>query len=703
MKGLSLAVRAFVLSIIWFTVSAAPSSASAERIGGLRPITSNDLVELRDVEGFVASPDGRYLAFHLRVADIALNDYEAQWYILDIHSGGAPVSVGDAGRIGPRANMDGFKVGTLRPTSAAKWSPDSRYIAYLKEKNGEIQLWLSDVKTRVQRQLTHNASDLVDFWWDSGGAGLYFTTFQYTRGQRIENEISDAADGYLYDQRFTPQYSVTPRSIRQVSGQIWVFDLTASKERIATPAESKEHERLSTAVTLDGFPNARNVSLASNAPQAAWAQPLDLHEDGAVPIHPMVRLMAGPIGRPEEAKECTDLACSGLIYDIWPNADATEVYFSRREGHNNTNFGYYSWNTVDATVRPLFSRKDEWLTNCTKSSDSLVCAYETPVAPRQVAEVQLLDGSFRILYNPNPHFEKIQMGEVRRINWTNENAPWAKEAFAHLVLPTDYESSKKYPLVITQYYSQGFLRGGVGDEYPVHLFAANGIAVLSVERPIPWEMTTVISDPEELQRKMFTSIPNDWDIGLQSIESGLNAAIATGLIDSKRVGITGLSDGAVKAFHALVTSDRYAAASVSGTGWDPILFFTTDFEHRRMLKSYGFRDPYALGETLWRQVSPIHNIDRINAPILLQVSDHELVHAAQTITMLSERGKKYEAYVFPAEYHKKWQPQHRYAIYNRNVDWFMFWFLNHEDPADEKADQYHRWRELRRTSQQSMN
>ena len=52
--------------------------------------------------------------------------------------------------------------------------------------------------------------------------------------------------------------------------------------------------------------------------------------------------------------------------------------------------------------------------------------------------------------------------------------------------------------------------------------------------------------------------------------------------------------------------------------------------------------------------------------------------------------------IFGNEGHIKNQPQHRYEIYQRNVDWFDFWLLDKEDPDPAKADQYKRWRKLKK-------
>jgi hypothetical protein len=53
-------------------------------------------------------------------------------------------------------------------------------------------------------------------------------------------------------------------------------------------------------------------------------------------------------------------------------------------------------------------------------------------------------------------------------------------------------------------------------------------------------------------------------------------------------------------------------------------------------------------------------------------------------------------FIYANEEHLKNKPKHRYEIYERNVDWLNFWLKDKEDPALAKAEQYTRWRKLRR-------
>ncbi|MFS6674120.1 hypothetical protein, partial [Staphylococcus aureus] len=54
-----------------------------------------------------------------------------------------------------------------------------------------------------------------------------------------------------------------------------------------------------------------------------------------------------------------------------------------------------------------------------------------------------------------------------------------------------------------------------------------------------------------------------------------------------------------------------------------------------------------------------------------------------------------DVYAFPNEPHQKFQPRHKLAVYERNLDWFLFWLKGYEDPDPTKAAQYARWQSMR--------
>ena len=97
----------------------------------------------------------------------------------------------------------------------------------------------------------------------------------------------------------------------------------------------------------------------------------------------------------------------------------------------------------------------------------------------------------------------------------------------------------------------------------------------------------------------------------------------------------------------------------------------------------------------WKPQSLALNADHIDTPLLMQLADREYILALEGFTALREFEKPVEMYVYPDEYHYKWQPAHRLAVYERNVDWFDFWLRGRTDPDSAKASQYQRWEAMR--------
>jgi len=66
------------------------------------------------------------------------------------------------------------------------------------------------------------------------------------------------------------------------------------------------------------------------------------------------------------------------------------------------------------------------------------------------------------------------------------------------------------------------------------------------------------------------------------------------------------------------------------------------------------------------------------------------------------RSHHMDLYVFPDEPHQKFQPRHKLAVYNRNLDWFRFWLQGYEDSAVSKRAQYVRWRAMQKRPGQKL-
>src|SRR5690606_19014604 len=97
----------------------------------------------------------------------------------------------------------------------------------------------------------------------------------------------------------------------------------------------------------------------------------------------------------------------------------------------------------------------------------------------------------------------------------------------------------------------------------------------------------------------------------------------------------------------------------------------------------------------WRLVSPIWDIAALDTPLLMQVPESEVRNLIELHTKLKLAGKPTELVAFADEIHLKYQPVHKRAVYDRNLDWYRFWLKGEEDADPAKSGQYERWRSYR--------
>ncbi len=89
----------------------------------------------------------------------------------------------------------------------------------------------------------------------------------------------------------------------------------------------------------------------------------------------------------------------------------------------------------------------------------------------------------------------------------------------------------------------------------------------------------------------------------------------------------------------------------------------------------------------------------MDTPLLLQLASTEFRSSLSTVDALQRYRQPVDLRIFPDEYHIKWQPAHRLAIYRRNVCWFEYW-LGKPSELCGKED-LDRWDRLRQPPSQT--
>ena len=683
------------------------SSAAADRprdpdeqVGSPRPITAADLLSLQTIDGLAVSADGRHLAFQLRQAEVSTNSHRVGWYVADAVTRRPATYVGDGGDPIMVHGPSGIRRGIFR-AGPARWSPDNRWITYRLQKRGEVQIWRSSADGAVQEQLTRNAADVQSFEWAPDGSRIFFLVGR-PRLEMAEVDRKEGQRGYIFDASFAPFYAPTPLwgicmdhphnrmpKRRACKTALWVLDMKTGIERQATAADKAEYEALFRSVgRLEGGADTRDIRSvyrSADGVSVAWLE----NEDPTVYPGRGAPLTIFASTAPEE--RCGAPECKGYFSGLWWRDDLKEIFFVRREGIALSTIGLYAWKPSEQNVRTIL-RTEDLVSDCHFVGNRAICLRSGPTHPERIVAIDLISGTEQTLVDPNPRFHGIGFTNVEKIEWQDG---FSNDTFGHLVYPAGYREGRQYPLVVVQYRSRGFLLGGTGNEYPIHLLAANGFAVLSFDRPSDWRNMGRLDDEarEQNQDKRWIYKRRR---ALTALEIILDRLDDRGIIDPDRVGITGLSDGSETAFFSLIHSDRFAAAVVSGGTWEPArLDLAGQTAWFDFMQRIGLGRPGGPHSINWPHVSISLNTRHVMAPILMQVADHEMLLSLSTYTSLKEADKPVEMLVFPDEYHIKWQPRHRYNIYRRNVQWFKFWFMDQEDPNPVDPEQYVRWRKLR--------
>lgn len=664
-----------------------------------RLLDYEDLVQITDLgvssaddfDGLGVSPDGESVAIEARRASIQDNTVIIRWLVVTL---GSPVSVKDVGDGGEPIpflwhGLDNGNSFAQRP----RWSPDSTQFAYRARHGGEIQLWRSDRRGSATQQLTHSAGDVLSFLWSRDGKKIYYTVSE-SRTIIAARFREEAARGFHFDDRFRPLYTRVPLSheldFGKTDGTLWTYEIEAEHERLATPLESKEYSGLR-GVEDPGIPYISWVRSAVRGSSKVWLE--DLRPDKTLGINsPRTLVVLRSSGRGRAV--CRDMKCTGRFKGLWISDDGRDAWFLRWENaYDYGDLGLYRWHVGAARVVEIL-RTSDLIEGCARLGLELICSRESATIPRELVSIALGSGLLTTLYNPNPEFSHFAFGEVSPLSWRDPAT--GADGFGHLVKPVGYVAGRQYPLLVVQYRSRGFLRGGTGDEYPIHIFSGHGFVVLSYHEPDEWELMPKVKNEIELNERRRADQYARREV-LSVLDAGIDKLQREGIVDSNRIGITGVSEGGETVAYGLIhMQGRFAAASVNATYWNPNMFYLVGPKVLPLLRSFGLDAPESLDAlNAWQPISVGMNARTISTPLLIHASDSELLPETETFEALRGLSKPVDMYVFPNEHHIKSQPVHRLSIYRRNVQWFDFWLQNREDPMPVDPDQYRRWRTLR--------
>lgn len=323
---------------------------------------------------------------------------------------------------------------------------------------------------------------------------------------------------------------------------------------------------------------------------------------------------------------------------------------------------------------------------------------QDPNTPPALYAVENTTGREKLIKDLNPQLRKeLTLGRVELVHWkAADGRPWT----GLLYYPVHYEQGHRFPLVIQThgYSAKDFnLDGGFATMFAAQPLANRDIAVLQINAPDD-DMADVDGTPREPEAAMA------------GYEGAIQEFTKDGLVDPDKVGVVGFSRTGWHVEYALTHSKfRFAAAEVADNmDGSYVQNALSEYTSPSELEADNGSIPIGIGLETWLRVAPGFNTDKIHTPLRMEIDSAPFTSSVldmwEIFNNLRYLRKPVELFVIPdIEHgvHILQNPAQRLASQGATVDWFRFWLKGEEDPNPAKAEQYARWRELRKLQEEN--
>lgn len=668
--------RSVLFSIVF---AAAPFAAAQETTSPTR-LTNDHYFDFETVNDAQISPDGAHIVYVRRQANKIEDRWETSIWIL---------------------NADGSQHRFLAKGAAPRWSHDGKRILYIAEgepRGSQIFVRWIDAEGPAT-QVTHATESIGDAHWSPDGKWIAYSMFvpakenwnismpaapqgaKWTGAPRVVDTLHYRQDrvGFLQD-GYTHLFVVSADggAPRQITNDQWTagagelrsgvpMDWTPDGNSIVFEADRSAKADLDYQISellVADVSSGHMRELVSAA--GSWSRPA-VSPDGKMvaftgyphsgATHSVADLYVIPLAGGEMKK------ISGN-YDRDPvnlhwTGNSSGVYFDAEDhGSRNVEYAAVSGGAVKAVTTGTHV-----LTLDSTSSDLMAAGTITdPDHPADIVMYSLSHpDQMKTLTAVNAGLlAGKHLAKTEEINFTSSGAAKVQ---GWVVKPPDFDSSKKYPLIL-EIHGGPYSMYNVGFNYMFQNFAANDFVVLYVNPRGSTGYGTAFSGGID------HNYPGpDYD----DLMAGVDAAVSKGFVDTSRMYVSGCSGGGVLSSWVIGHTDRFAAAAVrcpvidwmSMTGNTDIPLFTYSF----------FKKPFWEDASEWLSHSSVMSAGHVTTPTLLMtgVLDRRtpMPQTEEFYAALKVRGVPVKLLQFEGEYHGTGS---RPSNFIRTQLYMMSWF-----------------------------
>ncbi len=656
-----------------------------------------DWLSMQSVGAPVMAPDGAGVAYPVTTADWENNRYDTEIWLA--RPGSAPFQI----------------TATEKESSTSpRWSPDSRWIAFLADRGDGRQLFLIRAAGGEARRLTNVKGGITDFAWAPDGSRMAFTSAgpegdeivarrkvfgEYT----VENEdfrltrlfIISADTG---SQRFTAASCVRPPATRGADSA------AAACVPVAVPAALPIDANVG---SFAWSPDSRRIAFTHTPnPLLSFGGLADISvvDVASRTVRPLVAgpgADSDPVWSPDGTRVLFSTAAGDTASSYYRNSRLAVVSANGGATTILTNtFDENPGSTVwlpsgirflaaQGTVQRLFSLDAATgATRAVLSSPAVVRSTSFSRDGTSVAyigeDATTLPEIYRTTLTAAAAPVKLTSMTAQTTGWalgTREVVSWASKDGARiegvLYKPANYDPARRHPLLVAIHGGPtGISRPvlGYGSVYPITQFLAKGAVVLMPN----YRGSAGYGEKFRSLNVRNLGVGDAWDV-----LSGVDSMIARGIADSTRMGSMGWSQGGYISAFLTTTSTRFKAVSVGAGISDWTTYYVSTDIHpftRQYLQATPWSDP-----EIYAKTSPITYVKQARTPTLIQHGELDrrvpIANAYQLYQALQDVGVPTRLVVYKGFGHGITKPREQLAASWHNWEWFSKYIWNETTPA----------------------
>jgi len=644
-----------------------------------RPLTPDDIFELKTVSDPRISPDGAWVAYTVSAMDRKEDTSDTDIYMVST-GGGAPIRL----------------TSSKKPESGPRWSPDGRYLAFTSARDGKkSQVYLLDRRGGEAQAITEYKTGASAVAWSPDSSKLAVLVSdpdpKDTDGDSTPASSENAkkpkphvitrlqfmrdGEGYLTD----------------VKRHIHVFDIaTKSDIEIAhdryddgAPVWSPDGNLIAFSANRTENPDANDNSDIFVVEPKAGAKPRAVTtyqgSDGSPVFSPDSKLIAYTQGGdPKDIWYAMNNiaivpAAGGASKILTPTLDrsvsrpqftpdGTKVLFLLEDG-GNVHLARVAAGGGEVE-RVLAGERDINAFDVAKTGDIALLESQ----PQQPSEIFWIPAARRgpvsavppqLTHVNDAFLAKIALGHVERFKAKSADGTMID---AYLTRPTAPPGNGvKLPTILR-------IHGGPVSQYSTgfnldwQMLAAQGFAVVAANP----------RGSSGYGRDFSRAIWADWgNKDYEDVMAAVDTAIAMGVADPDRLGVGGWSYGGILTDHVIAKTTRFKAAISGASEFNYLANYGNDHYQRQWEAELGL--PWQRAD-VWMRISPFFQMDKIVTPTLVMGGDADMnvpiIGGQQLYQGLKRLGRDTELVVYPGETHSIRRPSFQKDRFERYIAWY---------------------------------